>query len=421
MKKNTTILLLLFGVYSTTTAQVLTLPAIIDSIKTMHPVVKMYDYEIRSLDEAAKGARSWMPPEFSTGWWMTPYNPSRWKKMPDGSGGFQEGMGQFMIGGQQMFPVKKKQQADVAYMQSVSMVEKEKKNALLNELISDARQVYYEWIVLQKKNQILDQDEQRLSMMIRNAEIRYKNGLEKINAYYKAKAALGSLKNMQLMVKSDIREKRIALNSLMGRNALAEFEIDTAYQLNDYRAIVFDSLFFYRQRSDLKAVDQELLINRLQQETEKQSLRPQFGIRFEHMIGFGGLPMQFSLMGMMKLPLASWSSRMNKANVESLKWKANSLQAQKEMMVNEYSGMAYRMRNELELKKMQLLLYETKILPALHNNYKTMQLAYEQNTEELFMLFDAWETLNKSQLEYTDLLDQALRLQVAIERLMQVK
>ena len=131
--------------------------------------------------------------------------------------------------------------------------------------------------------------------------------------------------------------------------------------------------------------------------------------------------MQYTLMGMMKLPLTKWSSKMNKANIESLKWKANSLQSQKEMMANEYSGMAYNMRNELELKKRQLKLYDENIIPALKNNYKTMQLGYEQNTEELFMLYDAWETLNMTQLEYLELLNGALKLQVAIERLIEKK
>src|SRR5690606_40108050 len=68
--------------------------------------------------------------------------------------------------------------------------------------------------------------------------------------------------------------------------------------------------------------------------------------------------------------------------------------------LNEYSGMAYGMRNELDLNKNQLKLYEDTIIPALKNNYKSMQLGYEQNTEELFMLYDAWEQLNMTQLEY---------------------
>jgi hypothetical protein len=48
-----------------------------------------------------------------------------------------------------------------------------------------------------------------------------------------------------------------------------------------------------------------------------------------------------------------------------------------------------------------------------------MQLGYEQNTEELFMLYDAWETLYMTQLEYTELLNQALKLQVTLERIME--
>jgi outer membrane protein TolC len=400
-------------------AQTMKLDAIIDSISLSHPVVRMYNNEIRSMDEAAKGAKSWMPPEFSSGLWMTPYNPGLWKKMDDGMGGFNEGMGQYMIGGQQMFPNKQKQSADAKYMEAMSSVEKEKKNATLNELINDAKQFYYEWIILKKKLVILDQNEKLLEFMIKNAEIRYKNGLEKISAYYKAKAAFGNVQNMRLMFESDIKEKRIRINSLMGRNAMINFDIDTTYLLNDYSSIVFDSTLLYNNRSDLKAIDKDITLTWLKQETEKQSLKPQFGIRYEHMFGFGGLPMQFSLMGMVKLPLTKWSSKMNKANMESLKWKASALQSQKEMMLNEYSGMAYGMRNELELKRKQLKLYDENIIPALRNNYKTMQLGYEQNTEELFMLYDAWETLYMTQLEYTELLNQALKLQVTIERLIE--
>ncbi len=358
-----------------------------------------------------------MLPEFTTGLWMVPYNIGLWKKGDMG----ETGMGQYMIGGQQMLPNKKKQQADASYMEAMSSVEKEKKNASLNDLISDAKQYYYEWLILKKKLSILDQNEKLLDFMIKNAEIRYKNGLEKISAYYKAKAALGNVQNMRLMFESDINEKRIRINTLMGRNAMTPFEIDTVYKVKDYTTLVFDTTLFYSNRSDLKAIDKDINITWLKQETERQSLKPQFGIRYEHMFGFGGLPMQYSLMGMMKLPLTKWSSKMNKANIESLKWKANAMQSQKEMMVNEYSGMAYSMRNELGLKKKQLKLYDDNIIPALRNNYNSMQLGYEQNTEELFMLYDAWETLYMTQLEYTELLNQVLKIQVAIDRLIESK
>ena len=410
------IILALFLPVKFISAQTLKLDAIIDSITASHPVVKMYNNEIRSMDEAAKGAKSWMPPEFSTGLWMTPYNPNLWKKTDMGPG-----MGQYMLGGQQMIPNKKKQNADAAYMQAMSSVEKEKKNATMNELVNDAKQLYYEWIILEKKLSTISENDKILDFMIKNAELRYKNGLGKISAYYKAKAALGNNKNMQLMFENDIREKRIRINALMGRQALTDFNIDTVYELKDFTGIVFDSTIFYSNRSDFKAIDREINLTWLKQETERQSLKPQFGIRYEHMFGFGGLPMQYTLMGMMKLPLTGWSSKMNKANIESLKWKASALQSQKEMMANEFSGMAYGMTNELALKKKQLKLYEDNIIPALKNNYRTMQLGYEQNTEELFMLYDAWETLNMTQIAYLDLLNDALKLQVTLERLMEKK
>ena len=50
-----------------------------------------------------------------------------------------------------------------------------------------------------------------------------------------------------------------------------------------------------------------------------------------------------------------------------------------------------------------------------------MQLSYEQNTEELFMLYDAWETLYMTQMEYTGLLNKVLGYQVALDRLMEKK
>jgi outer membrane protein TolC len=75
----------------------------------------------------------------------------------------------------------------------------------------------------------------------------------------------------------------------------------------------------------------------------------------------------------------------------------------------------------LELKTKQLKLYDENIIPALKNNYKTMQLGYEQNTEELFMLYDAWETLYMTQLEYTELLNQVLKIQVGLERILEMK
>lgn len=390
---------------------------ILDSIELNNPVSRMYEADIRSMDEAARGAKSWMPPEIGVGFFMTPYNTRRWKKMNDA----EPGMGSFMISAQQMIPNKRKLNADAAYMQSMSASAKENRKASLNDLYARAKKACYEWIVIEKKRSILAENEKMLDFMIRNAEIRYRNGLEKINAYYKAKAALGNVQNMRIMLANEANQRRIALNSLMNRNVNIEFSIDTTVAIKDYGNYVFDSALFYQNRSDLLAIDREIQTNQLKTEAERQSLKPQFGIRFDHMVGFGAQPQQFTLMGMVRLPMVPWASRMNKANIESYKWKREALVSQKQMLVNEASGMASGMRTEMETRKKQIILYENNIIPALRNNYKSMLLAYEQNTEELFMLFDAWETLNMTQVEYLDQLQQLLSLQVELERILEIR
>jgi hypothetical protein len=76
----------------------------------------MYDADIQSTDAAAKGARSWMAPQVSTGLFMTPY------KYKD--------MGSYMIGVTQMIPNASRLKADSDYMNATS-VEVENKIILL--------------------------------------------------------------------------------------------------------------------------------------------------------------------------------------------------------------------------------------------------------------------------------------------------
>lgn len=404
-------------VASIANAQVVSLENIKETILMNHPTLKMYDAEVQSMDEAAKGAKSWMPPEFGAGFFMTPYNP---KFIQRGEMG-EMGMGQFMIAAQQMIPNKSKQKAEFQYMNAMSSVEKEKKNVALNNLITEAKKNYYEWLIIKKKRIILSQNEKLLAFMIQNAELLYKNNMGKLSAYYKAKAALGNLQSMQLMLDNDIQQKRIALNTVMNRDKNIVFDIDTSYLIKDFANLQLDSAEITSLRSDIKAIDKEINLTYLKQNVEQTKLKPEYGVRFENMIGLAGQPLQFTAMAMVKIPFARWSAPMYKANVESLRWKKEALEFQRLMVINELTGMATAMRTEFEVKKRQIKLLEDNIIPALNNNYKTMQVGYQQNTEELFMLFDAWETLNMTQLEYLNHVQQLLLIQVALERILEVK
>ena len=71
--------LILFSGSIVNAQKITTLNDIIQTIDSANPTAKMYDAQIRSMDEAAKGAKGWMPTEFGTGLWMTPYNPKLWE------------------------------------------------------------------------------------------------------------------------------------------------------------------------------------------------------------------------------------------------------------------------------------------------------------------------------------------------------
>ncbi|MCB0775485.1 MAG: TolC family protein, partial [Chitinophagaceae bacterium] len=233
--------------------------------------------------------------------------------------------------------------------------------------------------------------------------------------------ALANVENMQLMLQNEIVLKRIAINTVMNRNTEESFSVDTNYVWYDFNQAMFDSASLMKQRSDIKVIDRMMEVNKLERTAELAKLKPEFGIQYNHMTGWARQPVMFTAMAMVKIPLAKWSSKMNKAKAESLVWQNEALQNQQQMIINEATGMAANSFTELEVKKKQMKLYEDQIIPALRRNFQTMQLGYEQNTEELFELFDAWEALNMTQMDYFDQLQKGLQMQAELMKILEIK
>lgn len=410
--------IILFFIHQESFSQTtMSLDSIYSRIATNNPQLKMYDAQVRSQDAAAAGARNWEAPQLSTGFWMTPYNPNLWKKQSDGS----SGMGQYMISVEQMFPNGKRQDAEEKYLQAMSSVLKENKNASLNELNAAAKQNYVEWVIIKKKLTVLDENQKLLEFMLKNAELRYQNNLGKVGAYYKVNASLGNLEKVRIQLENEIVQKRIFLNTLMNRDKTTRFDIDTSFESRNYDNLITDSSSLANKRSDIRAVEKDIQLTTLQKEVERSKLKPEFGLRYDNMFGFGGQPMQYSLTGVVKLPMVKWSSRSSKANVQSLDWKAEALNQQRQMMINTAAGLTLSMQNEIVSKQKQIKVFENNIIPALKRNFQSLLLAYEQNTEELFTLYDAWESLNTTQLEYLDDVKQLYLMQVELERIQEIK
>ncbi|MBC5864280.1 MAG: TolC family protein [Flavobacterium sp.] len=396
-------------------AQTLSLDNVLSTIKTNNPQLKMYDADIQSMDAAAKGARSWMPPQVETGFFMTPYNSNLWKASEMG-----QGMGNYMLGVTQMIPNASKLKADFNLMNAMSSVEKENKNYTVNQLKALAKTNYYQWLVLNKKIKIADDNLLLLDYMIKSMEIRYQYNMDKLPTYYKAKSQYSALESMILMLQNDISQKRIMLNTLMARDKNTKFEIDETYEIKDFNLAISDTTSLSKNRSDVKAIEKTMEINQLKIAAEKTKLLPEFGIKYDHMFAFGTQPQQFSLMGMITIPMP-WSTKMNKANINSYHIKNESLNWQKEMILNEATGMISGMSNELNALKKQYEVAQKSIIPALKKNYETAILAWQNNTGDLFATLDAWEALNMAQIDALDKLQNILAAQVEIEKQLETK
>jgi outer membrane protein TolC len=396
-------------------AQTLSLDTVLTTIKTNNPQLRMYDADIQSMDAVAKGAKSWMAPQVSTGFFMTPYNTKLWKADDMGPG-----MGFYMLGVTQMIPNASKLKADFNYMNAMSSVEAENKNYTINQLNAIAKTNYYQWLVLNKKVKIANDNLLLLDYMIKSMEIRYQYNMDKLPTYYKAKSQYSLLQSMLVMLQNDISQKRIMLNTLMARDKNTSFDIDITYKLNDFNVMPSDTTSLSQNRSDVRAIEKTMALNHLKIEAEKTKLLPEFGVRYEHMFAFGQQPQQFTLMGMVTLPMP-WSTKMNKANINSFRIKNESLNWQKQMILNEAAGMISGMNTELGNLKKQYDIAEKNIIPALRRNYDTGILAWQNNTGDLFVALDAWEALNMAQIDALDKLQAILNARVEIEKQLEIK
>jgi len=417
MLKNKYYIVISFLILSFTiaNAQIVSLDNILSTIKTDNPQLKMYDADIQSMDAAAKGAKSWMAPQVETGFFMTPYNTKMWK-----ADDMSPGMGSYMIGVSQMIPNSKKQNAEYKYMNAMSSVEKENKNYTLNQLYAIAKTNYYQWLVLNKKVKVANDNLLLLKYMIKSMEIRYQYNMDKLPTYYKAKSQYNELESMIIMLQNDISQKRIMLNTLMSRDKNMVFEIEEAFELKEYDSQLLDTSSISKNRSDINAIKRTMEVNQLKIDAEKSKFLPEFGVKYDHMFAFGQQPQQFSLMGMMTIPMP-WSTKMNKANISSFQIKNESLNWQEQMILNETVGMISGMNTELSNLNKQYNISEKSIIPSLRKNYDTAVLAWQNNTGDLFIVLDAWEALNMAQMDALDKLQSILNTQVEIEKQLEIK
>lgn len=399
-------------------SQATSLENILNEIEKSQPALKKYDAKINAYSTYASGAKALDAPQLGAGLFMTPYNPQMWKADPAMN---TNGMGSFMLSAQQMIMNPKKLNANFNYMKSMSGIEAQMKGSMKNELFFMAKMSYYEWVILKKKLTILKESENVLKYLIESTELRYKYGMDKLNAYYKAKGMLGDIQTMMAMTNQEITQQMIELNTLMNRDKNIIFDIDTVIKFNDYEKIKIDSATIMAARSDFKVLKQHESLLRTKQTFENSKRLPDFGIKYDHMLAFGTQPQQFSVMAMITIPITPWSNKMYKSTVRGLNYEIEAAKLEQLSFVNNVSGIIETIKVKISNKKQQIELSEKVVIPSMRKNYETALLAYEQNTEELFMVLDAWQNLKLMQLNYVGQLMELAELQIQYENQLEIK
>lgn len=385
------------------------------AIDKSYPLLQLYESKIASIRSLAEGAKSWMPPTVALAFDRFPYRLSLIKEMiPDNQAGL-------MLSVQQMIPNPARLNAKKDYLSSLENTQYNDVEWQKNILHFTARLYYYRRYTAEQKLKIVKEYRDFLNMLIKTAKDKYAYNQADLPTIFKAEASLSELGNMETMLFSQIAESNIGLNTLMSRDVNTPFFVDTLLTPKDYSSeylLALDSSQLLR--NDILAVESRIRSMKYNQRWAATGSKPDFGVQFSHGQMFG-MPKQFSIMGMITVPIVPWSSKMYKSEVKSMSFEIEAMQKEKSTMQLMAGQMIREKITMLIYEARQLNNYDKNILPSYQKNLESNLLAYRQNTGSFFVLLDAWNMLLMKQLERIDKLGQVFTVQSEFEYQREIK
>lgn len=394
---------------STQDTVMLSMEDIFTTIDKSYPQLQFYDSKIASIHSLVEGAKAWMPPTVALALDRFPYRVSMIKeKIPDNQAGI-------MLSVQQMIPNPIKLNAKKDYIASLENVQRNDLEWQKNILHFTARLYYYRRYTAEQKLKLVKEYRELLNMLIKTAKDKYTYNQADLGTIFKAEASLSELGNMETMLFSQIAESNIGLNTLMGHDVNTLFFIDTLLTPQNYSSdylLALDSSQL--SRNDILAVESRIHSMKFNQRWAATGSKPDFGIQFSHGRMFG-MPDQFSVMGMITIPVVPWSSKMYKSEVRSMSFEIEAMQKEKSTMQLMARQMIREKITMLLYEKKQLDNYDNNVLPSYRRNLESNLLAYRQNTGNFFVLLDAWNMLLMKELERINKLGQVFTVQSEYE------
>lgn len=382
------------------TVPVLSLDTILHRVDQHNILLQSYALKAEGYKYSADAATAWMAPMVGVGTFMTPY-PGQ--MIMDG-----RDKGNLMLQLEQDIPNPAKLAAQKKYIASQGNVELATRGITLNELKSQAKRLYYSWLIAQQRIAVLQQNEKIMLTMKQIEAVRYPYNQSQLSGVYKADAKIEDNRNMIRMQEGNIARARAWLNSLMNAAGNEPFEIDTSYQPQFRMATSYDTASLATARQDIVKMNESIRSMQLNIEGMKKEKKPDFRLRFDHMAPLdNAMPKAFSAMGMVSIPIAPWASKMYKSEIKAMTYNVQAMEKEKAAMLQETQGMLYGMQYEIQSMQTRIRAMEEKIVPALQQTLDASFLNYQENKLALSNVIDSWEALTMMQ---SNVLDEKLKL-----------
>jgi cobalt-zinc-cadmium efflux system outer membrane protein len=376
------------------------LDTILNRIEKNNLLLQTYALKAESYKYKAKAGTAWMAPMVGVGTFMTPY-PGQ-VVMDD------RDKGSVMLQLEQDIPNPAKQNAQKRYIESKGDVEMAGRAIAMNTFKAQAKSLYYTWIVASQRIQILQENDKIMQMMKKIEQIRYPYNQSQLSGVYKASAKIEENQNMIRMQRGDIAKAKAWLNSLMNLPGNQKLEIDTNYTPKFIPESALDTTLLARQRKDILQMEQNIRSMKLGVGAMKAQAKPDFKLRFDHMSPLSGMmPKAYSVMGMISIPIAPWSSRMYKSEVKAMNYEIQAMEKERSGMLQESQGMLYGMQYEIQSMEKRIAAMEDKIVPALKKTMDADFANYQENKLQITAVMGSWEALTMMQ---NNVLDEKMKL-----------
>ncbi len=376
------------------------LDTVLKRIENNNLLLQTYALKAESFKHKAQAGTAWMAPMVGLGTYMMPY-PGQ-QVMEDGD------QGALMLQLEQDIPNPGKLKAQKRYVESKGDVELAGRAIALNEFKAQAKDQYYTWITAIQRIEVLKENDKIIQMMKKIEQIRYPYNQSQLSGVFKATAKIEENQNMIRMQQGDIAKARAWLNGLMNLPGNQPLAIDSTFVPPYLAEAKIDTAHLAAQRKDILQLQENIRSMKLGIEVVKAQSKPDFKIRFDHMAPLSKMmPSAYSVMGMISIPIAPWSSRMYKSEVKAMNYEVQAMEKERAGMLQQSQGVLTGLHYEILSMQNRIKAMEKTIIPALKRTMDADFVNYQENKLQLPAVIDSWEALTMMQ---NNVLDEKLKL-----------